>query len=76
MEQLLTNKNVDITVPTKVSDLTNDSGFIKDIPLEYVTESELQAKGYLTSTSITRIELVEELPTTQEYGVLYIVRGE
>ena len=26
--QTITNKNVDITVPTKVSDLTNDSGFI------------------------------------------------
>lgn len=26
-QQTITNKNVDITVPTKVSDLTNDSGF-------------------------------------------------
>ena len=63
------------TVPTKTSELTNDSGFITDIPLEYVTESELDAKGYLTSTSVTRIELVDELPTTQEYGVLYIVKA-
>ena len=36
------------TVPTKVSQLTNDSGFIKSIPSEYVTETELNAKGYLT----------------------------
>ena len=28
--QTITNKSVDITVPTKVSDLTNDSGFISD----------------------------------------------
>lgn len=35
-------------VPTKVSDLTNDSGFINKIPDEYITESELNAKGYLT----------------------------
>ena len=38
-----------ITVPTKTSDLTNDSGFITSIPSEYVTETELTAKGYLTS---------------------------
>ena len=37
------------TVPTKTSQLTNDSGFIKSIPSEYVTETELNAKGYLTS---------------------------
>ena len=37
------------TVPTKVSQLTNDSGFIKSIPSEYVTETELNAKKYLTA---------------------------
>ena len=31
-----------IVVPTKVSELTNDSGFISSIPSEYVTESEMQ----------------------------------
>ena len=35
-------------IPTKVSDLQNDSGFITAIPDEYVTETELEAKGYLT----------------------------
>lgn len=97
------------TVPTKVSELTNDSGFITTIPNEYVTETELDAKGYLTehqdvsglatrqeltdglatksdtshthtgmltSTTITRIELVDTLPEQQEENVLYIVRGE
>jgi hypothetical protein len=39
----------DIVVPTKVSELTNDSGFITSIPSEYVTETELNAKNYLTS---------------------------
>lgn len=38
-----------ITVPTKTSDLANDSGFITAIPDEYITETELNAKGYLTS---------------------------
>ena len=37
------------TVPTKVSDLANDKNYISSIPSEYVTETELNAKGYLTS---------------------------
>lgn len=35
-------------VPTKTSQLTNDSNFITAIPAEYVTETELNNKGYLT----------------------------
>lgn len=35
-------------IPTKVSQLTNDSKFLTAIPNEYVTESELEGKGYLT----------------------------
>ena len=41
----LTNKP---TIPTKTSQLTNNSGFITSIPDEYVTETELDNKGYLT----------------------------
>ena len=37
------------TVPTKVSELANDKNYISSIPSEYVTETELTAKGYLTS---------------------------
>lgn len=36
-------------IPTKVSDLINDSGYLNKIPSEYVTETELTSKGYLTS---------------------------
>lgn len=35
-------------VPTKTSQLTNDSNFLTAIPAEYVTETELDNKGYLT----------------------------
>ena len=35
-------------IPTKTSQLTNDSGYITSIPSEYITENELNAKGYLT----------------------------
>ena len=48
-----TDKTVDISVPTKTSDLTNDSGYITSIPSEYITESELNAKGYLTNYTET-----------------------
>ena len=41
----ITNKP---TIPDSTSDLTNDSGFITSIPSEYVTETELEEKGYLT----------------------------
>lgn len=35
-------------VPTKISEFENDSNYLTTIPLEYVTELELDAKGYLT----------------------------
>ena len=35
-------------IPTKTSQLTNDSKFLTSVPSEYVTETELNAKGYLT----------------------------
>ena len=40
--------DVVLYIPSKTSDLVNDSGFITQIPDEYVTETELDAKGYLT----------------------------
>ena len=36
------------SIPTNTSQLTNDSGFITSVPSEYITETELNAKGYLT----------------------------
>ena len=41
----LTNKP---TIPTKVSELTNDESYLTSIPDDYVTDSELNSKGYLT----------------------------
>lgn len=56
------------TIPTNVSDFTNDAGYITEnyveeyyqpkgdyltsVPSEYVTESELNAKGYATTTQV------------------------
>jgi hypothetical protein len=35
-------------VPTKVSEFVNDSGYLTKVPSEYITETELNNKGYLT----------------------------
>ena len=37
-----------IIVPTKVSQLANDKNYLTSVPSEYITETELNAKGYLT----------------------------
>ena len=34
------------TIPTNTSQLTNDSGFITNVPDEYITETELNARRY------------------------------
>ena len=36
------------SIPTRTSQLENDSGYITNIPNEYITETELNAKGYTT----------------------------
>ena len=63
----LTNKP---TIPTKTSQLTNDSGFITTIPSEYVTDSELNSKGYLTThQNLSPYAKKTDLPTiVQEIG--------
>lgn len=45
-------------IPTKTSDLANDSGYLTQIPEEYVTETELGQKGYVIEDDIP-----EKLPS-------------
>ena len=42
-------------IPTKTSQLENDSNFITNIPDEYITETELNAKGYATTSQIPTV---------------------
>ena len=51
-EEYVNNSISSITVPTKTSDLTNDSGFITSIPSEYITEEELTAKNYIDNATL------------------------
>lgn len=76
------SKAVDISVPTKVSQLTNDSGFQNATQVNatitgkgYQTQSQVQslinsAVGGITSI---RYEKVSSLPTTGSNGVIYLV---
>ena len=76
------SKAVDISVPTKVSQLTNDSGFQTSTQVNsivtgkgYQTQSQVQslinsAIGNITSI---RYEKVTSLPATGSNGVIYLV---
>lgn len=87
--QTITDKAVDITVPTATSELTNDSGYTTSSEVEalgYITESEVEAKGYQTSSDVSTAitsalgditslsySVVTELPATGEAGVIYLI---
>lgn len=43
-------------LPTKTSQLTNDSGFLTTIPSEYVTETELTAKNYANKSEVDQVK--------------------
>lgn len=76
------SKAVDVTVPTKASQLTNDSGYQSATSVEsiitakgYQTQSQVQslinsAVGNITSI---RYEKVTSLPATGSNGVIYLV---
>ena len=69
-------------IPTKTSQLTNDSGYLTSIPSEYVTDSELSAKGYLTEhQDISNKADKSEIPTktsqlTNDSGYLTSIPSE
>lgn len=57
--------NIEIpTVPTNVSAFANDAGYLTAVPSEYITETELNAKGYLTEhQSLADYALKSEIPS-------------
>lgn len=57
-------------IPTKVSELENDSIYVTD------EELEEKMKTKVTGVGLTTIKVVEELPEIQEKGVLYLVTGK
>ena len=57
-------------IPTKVSELENDSIYVTD------EELEEKMKTKVTGIGLSAIQVVEELPEIQEAGVLYLVVGK
>ena len=52
-------------LPRKVSQLENDNNYLTSIPEEYVTDTELNAKGYLTEhQDLSAYALKTEIPST------------
>ena len=69
--QTITDKAVDITVPTKVSDLTNDSKFQSDTEVSTAIQTAIAATGHAS------FEVVESVPTaaSASENVLYLVKN-
>lgn len=69
-------------VPTKISAFSNDKGYLVSIPSEYVTETELNNKGYLTEhQDLSNYATKSELPTktsqlTNDSGYLTSIPDE
>ena len=62
------------SVPSKVSQLENDSNYLSSIPEEYVTETELNAKGYLTEhQDLSAYALKTEIPSLDGYATTQYV---
>ena len=61
-------------IPSKVSQLENDSNYLSSIPEEYVTETELSAKGYLTEhQDLSAYALKTEIPSLDGYATTQYV---
>lgn len=49
-------------IPTKISELENDSNYLTEIPDIYVTDSELEAKDYVTNTELNSKGYLTSIP--------------
>lgn len=79
--QTITNKEVDLTIPVKISDLTNDSGFITNAVndlVNYYTSSNTYTKTEVNQLiggiSTVNFLIVQTLPTTDiSTSTIYLV---
>lgn len=84
--QSIVNKAVNITVPTKVSDITNDTGFITIDSVPTNNNQLTNGAGYQTASEVSsaisdaisgitsfEYEVVTTLPTTGKKGTIYLV---
>ena len=60
----LNNKADKTSIPSKMSQLENDKNYITSIPSEYITETELNNKGYLTEhQDLSNYAKTTDIPT-------------
>ena len=65
----LNNQDVDLSAYALKSEIPDVSGFITSVPEEYVTDTELSAKGYLTEhQDLSSYALKTELPSLTGYA--------
>ena len=79
-ELTITNKTVNIAVPTSTSDLTNNSGFITNTInnlanyyLKTETYTQTEVNNLIGQIKTISIEVVDTLPTTGETNKIYFV---
>lgn len=60
-----TKEEVDVLIPTEVSELTNDAGYITNADLsdEYATKQWIENKNYLTDADLSNYALKSDIPT-------------
>lgn len=63
----ITNKIANISVPTKLSDLTNDSGF------QTATQVSTAISEAVADITSFEFEVVQSLPASGEAGIIYLV---
>lgn len=63
----LSNKANREDVPTKVSQLQNDMGYLNEVPEEYLTELELKNKGFIRISDLDGL-LEGKIPTLSGYA--------
>ncbi len=68
-EQTISDKSVDITVPTKVSDLTNDSKYQSDTEVATAIQAAIAATGHAVFTKVDAVPGAADA----EDNVLYLV---
>lgn len=68
--QTITNKNVNITVPTATSGLTNDSGF------QTLTDVETLIDEAIADVTQFEYQIVQSLPASGQKGTIYLVLRE
>ncbi len=77
MVDTLSSQVSSLNIPTKTSELTNDSGFLTSVPSEYVTETELTNKGYATQSSVNSLseEIVDLSEEVENFNAMFTEGG-